>query len=70
MFVVKHKDLFTRNMELHKINTHQKSDFHVPLVSLTEVQKAVYYSGITSFNSLPPVSSKMHMATLINLNIN
>jgi hypothetical protein len=28
-------------------------DFHVPLVGLTKVQKGVYYSGITLFNSLP-----------------
>jgi hypothetical protein len=41
-------------MELHKINTCRKSDLHVPLVSLTKVQKGVYYSGITLFNSLPP----------------
>jgi hypothetical protein len=54
MFVVKHKDLFTINMELHKINVCQKSDIHIPLVSLTKVQKGVYYSGITLFNSLPP----------------
>jgi hypothetical protein len=71
MFVVKLKDLFTINMELHKINTCQKSALHVPLVSLTKVQKGVYYSGITLSNSLPPppVSSKFHMR-LINLNMN
>jgi hypothetical protein len=53
MFVVKHKDIFTVNIELYKINTRQKSDLHVPLVSLTKVQKGLYYSGITLFNSLP-----------------
>jgi hypothetical protein len=52
MFVVKNKDSFTLNMEFHKINTHHKLDFHIPLVSLTIVQKGVYYSGITLFNSL------------------
>jgi hypothetical protein len=41
-------------MELHEINTREKSDLHVPLVSLTKVQKGVYYSGVTIFNSLPP----------------
>jgi hypothetical protein len=51
--VLKHKDIFTINIELHKINTCQKLDFHVPSVSLTKVQKGVYYSGITLFNSLP-----------------
>jgi hypothetical protein len=29
MFVVKHKDIFTTNAELHNINTCQKLDFHV-----------------------------------------
>jgi hypothetical protein len=53
MFVVKYKDIFTINTELHKINIRHKLDFHVPLPSLTEVQKGVYYSGITLFNALP-----------------
>jgi hypothetical protein len=33
MFDVKHKDIFTINIELHKVNTCQKLDIHVPLVS-------------------------------------
>jgi hypothetical protein len=53
MFLVKHVDIFTFNIELHKINTHHKLDLHVPSVNLTKVQKGVYYSGITLFNSLP-----------------
>jgi hypothetical protein len=53
MFVINHKDIFTINIELHKINICQKLDFHVPSVSLTKVQKGVYYSGISLFNSLP-----------------
>jgi hypothetical protein len=53
MFVVKHKDIFRINTEVHKINTCQKLDFHVPSVSLTKVQKGVYYFCITLFNSLP-----------------
>jgi hypothetical protein len=53
MSVIKHKDLFTVNTELYEINTRQKLDLHVPSVSLTKVQKGVYYSGITLFNSLP-----------------
>jgi len=39
MFVVKHKDIFTFNVELHKINTHHKLDLHVPSGNLTTVQK-------------------------------
>ena len=53
MFVVKHKDIFIFNSELHKINTHHKLDLHIPSVNLTKVQKGVYYSGITLFTSLP-----------------
>jgi len=55
MFVVKHKDIFTFNIELHKINTCHKLDLRVPSANLTKVQKGVYYSGITLrvFNSLP-----------------
>ena len=53
MFVVKHKDIFTFNIELHKINTCHKLDLHVPSANLTKVQKGVYYSGVTLYNSLP-----------------
>jgi hypothetical protein len=53
MFVVKHKDLFKVNTELHEINTRHKLDFHVPSVRLTRIQKGLYYSGITLFNALP-----------------
>jgi len=53
MIVVKHKDIFTFNVELHKINTHHKLDLHVPSVNLTKFQKGVYYSVITLFNFLP-----------------
>jgi hypothetical protein len=48
MFVVKYKDLFAINTELHKY-------LHIPLVSLTKVQKGVYYSCITLFNSLSAI---------------
>ena len=53
MFVIRHKDMFTVNKELHKINMWHKLDLHVPLTNLTKVQKGVYYSGVTLFNSLP-----------------
>jgi hypothetical protein len=51
MFVIRRKDIFTVNVELHKINTQQKLDLHVPSANLTKVQKGVYYSGVTLFNS-------------------
>jgi len=53
MFVVKHKDIFTFNNELHKINTCHRLDLHVPSVNLTKTQKGIYCSGVTLFNALP-----------------
>jgi len=53
MLILKHKDIFTFNIELHKINTCHKLDLHVASVNLTKVKKGVDYSGITLFNSLP-----------------
>jgi hypothetical protein len=52
MYVVKHKDLFKVNTEVHEINTCQKLDFHVPSARLMRIQKGLYYSGITLFNAL------------------
>jgi len=54
MFVVKHKDIFTLNVELRNLNTHHSLALHVPSVALTKVQNGAFYSGITLFNSLPP----------------
>jgi hypothetical protein len=54
MFVVKHKDLFKVNTEVHEINTRHKLDFRVPSVRLARIKKGLYYSGITLFNALPP----------------
>jgi len=59
LFVVKHKDIFTFNTELHEINTHHKLDLHVPSANLSKVQKGIYYLGITLFNSLPLGTKKV-----------
>jgi hypothetical protein len=53
MFVVKNKDIFKVNTEVHEMNTRQKLDFHVPSTRLTRIQKGLYYSGTTLFNALP-----------------
>jgi hypothetical protein len=47
------REAFPCPSALHKINTCQKLDFHVALVSLTKIQKGVWYSSIILFNSLP-----------------
>jgi len=53
MFVVKHKDICTLNVELHNLNTRHRFDLHIPSVTVTKVQKGAYYSGITLFNYIP-----------------
>jgi hypothetical protein len=39
MFVVKHKDLFKVNTEVHEINSRHKLDFHIPSVRWMMIQK-------------------------------
>jgi hypothetical protein len=53
IFVVKYKDKFIINTEVHEINTRHKLDLHVPSVRLTKIQKGLYYSGTILYNSLP-----------------
>ena len=53
IFVVKYKDMFITNTEVHEMNTRHKLNLHVPSVRLTRVQKGLYYSGISLYNSLP-----------------
>jgi hypothetical protein len=43
MFVVKYKNIFIRNTELHKINTRHKLDFHVPLLRLTSPKRSILF---------------------------
>jgi hypothetical protein len=52
IFVVKYKDKFIINTEVHEINTCHKLDLHVLSVRLTEIQKGLYYSGTILYNSL------------------
>ena len=54
LFVVKNKDLFTTNQEIHNINTRCNTNLHPPTCNLMVYQKGVYFSGIKLFNHLPP----------------
>ena len=53
MSVVQNKNLFSTNIENHNIDTRQRNNSYSPQTNLTIFQKAVYYSGIKIFNSLP-----------------
>jgi hypothetical protein len=54
LFVVKNKNLFTTNQEIHNINTRCNINLHPPTCNLTLFQKGVQFSGIKLFNHLPP----------------
>jgi len=51
--VVKNKDLFTMNQEIHNINTRCNTNLHPPVCNLMAFQKGVYFSGIKLYNHLP-----------------
>jgi hypothetical protein len=53
MFVVKIRDLFKLNSDIHKIRTRYSNDLHLPSAQLKLIQKGVFYSGIKTYNDLP-----------------
>jgi hypothetical protein len=53
MFVVKNRDLFKLNSDIHGLNTRYDKDFHLPSANLKLFQKGVFYSGIKTCNHLP-----------------
>jgi hypothetical protein len=53
MFVVKNRDLFKLNSDIHKINTRYNNDFHLPSAQSELLEKGVLFSGIKMYNHLP-----------------
>jgi len=53
LFVVKNKDLYTTDQEIHNNTTRSNTNLHPPVCNLTVFQKGAYYSGIKLFNHLP-----------------
>jgi hypothetical protein len=52
-FVIKNRELFTTNNEIHKFSTRQHHNFHQPSANLKKYQTGVFYMGIKIYNSLP-----------------
>ena len=52
IFMIKNKDLFSTNYQIHNVHTRFKTNLHPPTANLTKFQKGVYYSGIEIFNNL------------------
>jgi len=53
MFVVKNKDFFKMNSDVHSFNTRSHYDLHILAANLAVFQKGVRYSGIKIYNHLP-----------------
>jgi len=53
MFVVKNKDFFKTNSDIHSFNTRFNHDLHIPIANLAAFQNGVWYSGIKVYNHLP-----------------
>ena len=53
MFIIKNKNQFTINSEIHNIHTRQHRNLHQPTSHLTGYQHGLYYSGTRVYNNLP-----------------
>jgi len=53
MFIIKSKNRFTVNSEIHNIKTRQHINLHQPTLNLTGYQQGTYYSGLMIYNNLP-----------------
>ena len=54
MFVIKSRDQYKSNFEIHGINTRHGTDLHPPS-RLKCSKKGTFYFGIKDFNNLPSV---------------
>jgi hypothetical protein len=52
--MIKNKNQFIANLEIHSVNTRQHSNFHQPTLNLTKYQKVIYHSGVRVYSNLPP----------------
>jgi len=53
LFMIRNKNQFQVNSEIHKINTRQHANLHKPVVNAPEYKKGVHCTGGKVFNMLP-----------------
>jgi hypothetical protein len=53
LFMIRNKNQFQVNSEIHQINTRQHANLHQPSVNATKYQKGVHCIGVKLFNMLP-----------------
>jgi hypothetical protein len=51
--MIRNKNKFLVNSEIHHIDTRQQANFHQPSVNVAKYQKEVYCFGVKVFNLLP-----------------
>jgi hypothetical protein len=56
--VIENVDQFISNFTIHKKQTRQSMDLHLPSSKLTIYQKGTYYMAIKIYNSLPTQTKK------------
>jgi len=44
--LIKNKDLFSTNYQIHNVHRRFKTNLHPPIANLTKFQRRVYYFGI------------------------
>jgi hypothetical protein len=59
-FVVKNKDFFKMNSDIHSFITRSNHDLYIPVANLTVFQKGVWCSGIKIYNHLPPALNPLN----------
>ena len=53
LFMIRNKNQFQVNSEIHEINTRQHANLHQPSINATKYQKGVHCIGVKVFNMLP-----------------
>ena len=55
LFAVNNLNIYHTNSSVHGMNTRQQNKLHIglPSVSLSSIQRGVYYSSVKIFNQLP-----------------
>jgi hypothetical protein len=53
LFMIRNKNQFQVNSEIHQINTRQHANLHQPSVNVIKYQKGVHCIGVKVFNTLP-----------------
>jgi hypothetical protein len=53
MFVVRNRNFYQTNNNIHRINTRRFGMLYVPSVRLSSIKRGALYSSIMVFNDLP-----------------